>query len=44
MVEGRKLSNIEIDRDRYGQIAAKVFFGNGQEISRLMLKKAWSLN
>lgn len=39
MAEGRKVSYIEINRDRYNRIVARVFFGDGQEINRVMLKK-----
>jgi len=39
MVEGRKVSYIEVDRDRYKRIVAGVFFGDGQEINRMMIQK-----
>lgn len=39
MIEGRKISYIEVDRDRYGRIVARVFFGDGREVNRVMLQK-----
>ena len=39
MAEGRKVSYIEVDRDRYGRIVARVFFGDGREINRVMIEQ-----
>ena len=39
MVEGRKVSYIEVDRDRYNRIVARVFFGDGREINRMIIEK-----
>ena len=37
MVEGKRVSYIEIDRDRYKRIVARVFI-RGEEVQKLMLK------
>ncbi len=39
MVEGRKVSYIPMDTDKYNRIVARVFFGDGQEINRVMIER-----
>jgi len=34
----KRISFIEIDRDKYGRIVARVFLHNGKEINRLMIE------
>lgn len=34
----RKITFIEIDRDRYGRIVARVFLSDGREVNRMMIE------
>lgn len=38
MTEGKRISFIEIDRDRYGRTVARVFLADGREINRMMIE------
>ena len=39
MVHGVRVSYIEIDRDRYKRIVARVWLPDGQEVNRLMIEQ-----
>ena len=38
MVQGKRITFIELDRDRYGRIVARVFLKDGREANRLMIE------
>lgn len=38
MTKGKRITFIEIDRDRYGRTVARVFLPDGQEVNRLMIE------
>lgn len=38
MAQGKRITFIEIDRDRYGRTVARVFLPDGQEVNRLMIE------
>lgn len=38
MTQGKRITFIEIDRDRYGRTVARVFLPDGQEVNRLMIE------
>lgn len=37
MILNRRISYIEIDRDHYGRIVARIFLPDGREVNRLMI-------
>lgn len=38
ITDGKRITFIEIDRDRYGRTVARVFLPDGQEVNRLMIE------
>ena len=38
MVQGKRITFIELDRDKYGRIVGRVFLKNGREVNRMMIE------